>query len=234
MKCWGTLPHDLQAYRNVSRTRPQSSRGPPPAPPLQDIPPPPPPPPPGSDGGGPPQKVFWTRRNIFATLLVGSGLWYWRNYDALDPHVTFISRDSTPDGMQLMVSPTGEPYGITLIPTKTGDFHMLMLDAYGNMYYDPNDRSLGIYIVRWPSTVVLLCSCRCHAWVLSSGMLYAEPGWGRSMAANCMAAPASGSCQAHALCVALSVANQSRRALAGRPRCQSCQCICITNDTRQG
>lgn len=93
--------------------------------------------------------MFWTRRNILATLLVGSGLWYWRNYDALDPHVTFISRDSTPNGMQLMVSPTGEPYGITMVPTKSGDTHMLMLDAYGNMYYDPNDRSLGIYIVRF-------------------------------------------------------------------------------------
>lgn len=48
-----------------------------------------------------------------------------------------------------MVSPTGEPYGITMVPTKSGDTHMLMLDAYGNMYYDPNDRSLGIYIVRF-------------------------------------------------------------------------------------
>lgn len=174
VKCWKGTQLDTEVCRNSTRTRPQSSRGPPPAPPLQDIPPPPPPPPPGSDGGGPPQQVFWTRRKIFATLLVGSGLWYWRNYDALDPHVTFLSRDSTPNGMQLMVSPTGEPYGITMIPTKTGDTHMMMLDAYGNIYYDPNDRSLGIYIVCSPSTMICCIECCshrifCHA--SSNGML---------------------------------------------------------------
>lgn len=91
---------------------------------------------------------FWTRRNILGVLLAGSGLWYWKNYDDLDPHVTFERRSSTPDGMEIMTTPTGEMYGVTLVPNKYGSYNFLMVDAYGNIYFDPNDRTQGLYIVR--------------------------------------------------------------------------------------
>lgn len=49
--------------------------------------------------------------------------------------------------MEIMITPTGEPYGVTLVKNKYGSYNFLMLDAYGNIYYDPNDRSQGLYIV---------------------------------------------------------------------------------------
>jgi hypothetical protein len=63
----------------------------------------------------------------------------------------YYRNSSTPNGMELMISRTGEPYGITMVPGKNGDMNMLMIDAYGNMYFDPNDRTLGLYIVRSPA-----------------------------------------------------------------------------------
>ena len=94
--------------------------------------------------------------------MAGSGLWYWKNYDDLDPHVTFNRRESTPEGMEIMITPTGEPYGVTLVPNKYGSYNFLMLDAYGNIYYDPNDRSQGLYIVRLHR---VHCSADCHCYV---------------------------------------------------------------------
>jgi hypothetical protein len=86
--------------------------------------------------------------------MTGGGLWYWACYDRLDPGTIFPRNVDTPPGMNLMISPTGEPYGIKMIPARGGRMHMMMLDAYGNIYYDPDDRSLGIYIVCHPVTCV--------------------------------------------------------------------------------
>ena len=61
-----------------------------------------------------------------------------------------------------MITPTGEPYGVTLVPNKYGSYNFLMLDAYGNIYYDPNDRSQGLYIVRLHR---VHCSADCHCYV---------------------------------------------------------------------
>lgn len=148
----------------------QASKDPPPAPPLQEIPPPPPPPP----DSGPARNVgFWTRRNIFGVMLAGSGLWYWKNWEDLDPHVTFSRRESTPDGMEIMITPTGEPYGVTLVKNKYGGHNFLMLDAYGNIYYDPNDRSQGLYIVRHlhsHCSVAFLAVAPCSAVVVLSNV----------------------------------------------------------------
>lgn len=62
--------------------------------------------------------------------------------------------------MEIMITPTGEPYGVTLVKNKYGSYNFLMLDAYGNIYYDPNDRSQGLYIVRHGH-----CSTACHSTV---------------------------------------------------------------------
>jgi hypothetical protein len=82
-------------------------------------------------------------------MLVGSGLWYGKNISDFVPNAKFFNTPDTPEGFTMMVSEGGTLFAVTLIRNKaTGGESLFMLDAYGNMYYDPGDRSQGLYIVR--------------------------------------------------------------------------------------
>jgi hypothetical protein len=46
----------------------------------------------------------------------------------------------------------GQTYGVASMRGDDGRMHLVMVDAAGYLYYDPEDRALGMYIVRVPPT----------------------------------------------------------------------------------
>lgn len=123
------------------------------APPPGSSSPPPPPPPEGPTGNDDP---FPRRRDILAALLVGSGLWWWRLKD-LRPDVRIRK---TAKGNPYMVTGTGEVFALFQVPRLEGqEPYMVMVDLNGNMYFDPNDKSQGMYIVCPPQMTQLEIPC---------------------------------------------------------------------------